>query len=151
MRAALLLAAIGTGALLATGCATDPRPDPSLLRTEADNFRAAFDSGMKMAANLVFIPGLVGLDEMEGVVSFLAGLDRNIPFHIDGYIPIPGLPWKRPTDGEMEAQTQRAYLILRIWPEGLYPDVLAALREDAAPAWIEGVPHRLQVYADHLP
>ena len=49
-----------------------------------DNFRAAFDSGMKMAANLVFIPGLVGLDEMEGVVSFLAGLDRNIPFHIDG-------------------------------------------------------------------
>lgn len=42
MRAALLLAAIGTGALLATGCATDPRPDPSLLRTEADNFRAAF-------------------------------------------------------------------------------------------------------------
>lgn len=67
-----------------------------------DNFRAAFDSGMKMAANLVFIPELVGLDEMEGVVSFLAGLDRNIPFHIDGYIPIPGLPWKRPTDEEME-------------------------------------------------
>ena len=67
-----------------------------------DNFRAAFDSGMKMAANLVFIPGLVGLDEMEGVVRFLAGLDRSIPFHIDGYIPIPGLPWKRPTDEEME-------------------------------------------------
>lgn len=67
-----------------------------------DNFRAAFDFGMKMAANLVFIPELVGLDEMEGVVSFLAGLDRNIPFHIDGYIPIPGLPWKRPTDEEME-------------------------------------------------
>lgn len=57
---------------------------------------------MKMAANLVFIPGLVGLDEMEGVVRFLAGLDRSIPFHIDGYIPIPGLPWKRPTDEEME-------------------------------------------------
>ena len=67
-----------------------------------DNFRTAFDSGMKMAANLVFIPGLVGLDEMEGVVRFLAGLDRSIPFHIDGYIPIPGLPWKRPTDEEME-------------------------------------------------
>lgn len=73
-----------------------------------DNFRAAFDSGMKMAANLVFIPGLVGLSEMEGVLRFLAGLDRRIPFHIDGYIPIPGQPWKRPTDAEMSEAVQLA-------------------------------------------
>lgn len=73
-----------------------------------DNFRAAFDSGMKMAANLVFIPGLVGLSEMEGVLHFLAGLDRTIPFHIDGYIPIPGRSWQRPTDIEMAEAVQLA-------------------------------------------
>ncbi len=73
-----------------------------------DNFRRAFDSGMKMAANMIFIPGLVGLDEMEGTLRFLAGLDRAIPFHIDGYIPIPGQPWRRPTDKEMAEAIQLA-------------------------------------------
>ena len=72
------------------------------------NFRAAFDSGIKMAANLVFIPGLVGLSELEGVLRFLAGLDRTIPFHIDGYIPIPGQPWRRPTGAEMTEAIQLA-------------------------------------------
>ncbi|MBO5763137.1 MAG: radical SAM protein [Lentisphaeria bacterium] len=66
------------------------------------NFEKAFHAGMQMAANLVFIPELVGLQEMEGLLKFLAGLDRNIPFHIDGYIPIPGQPWKRPSDEEMK-------------------------------------------------
>ena len=66
-----------------------------------DNFRNAFDAGMKMAANMVYIPGFVDLDELEGCVKFIASLDENIPFHIDGYIPIPGQPYRRPTDEEM--------------------------------------------------
>ena len=66
-----------------------------------DNFRNAFDSGIKMAANMVFIPGFVGLDELEGCVRFIASLDPEIPFHIDGYIPVPGQPHRRPTDEEM--------------------------------------------------
>ena len=68
-----------------------------------DNFRSAHQAGMKLRANLVFIPGLVGLDEMEGLVRFLAALDPEIPFHIMGYIPVPGQPWQRPTDDEMRA------------------------------------------------
>jgi pyruvate formate lyase activating enzyme len=66
-----------------------------------DNFQAAHRAGMQLAANLVFIPELVGLDEMEGLVRFLAALDPEIPFHIMGYIPVPGRPWRRPTDDEM--------------------------------------------------
>jgi len=67
-----------------------------------DNFTGAFRSGVKMAANMVFIPGLVGLDELEGLVCFLSALDPEIPFHIMGYIPVPGEPWKRPSDEEMK-------------------------------------------------
>lgn len=73
-----------------------------------NNFRNAFESGMKMSANMILIPGLVGLDEMEPFVRFLAGLDPNIPFHINGYIPIPGQPWKRPTAAEMDEARQMA-------------------------------------------
>jgi pyruvate formate lyase activating enzyme len=34
-------------------------------------------------------------------VKFIASLDKNIPFHIDGYIPVPGQLHRRPTDEEM--------------------------------------------------
>jgi pyruvate formate lyase activating enzyme len=66
-----------------------------------DNFSKAFDAGMNMAANMVYIPGFVDLDELEGCVKFISALDKNIPFHIDGYIPIPGQPHRRPTADEM--------------------------------------------------
>lgn len=68
-----------------------------------DNFSRAFDSGMKLAANMVLVPGLVGLDELEGLVRFIAALDNTIPFHIMGYIPVPGEPWRRPDDAEIRA------------------------------------------------
>lgn len=77
-----------------------------------DNFRNAFHAGVKMAANMVYIPGFVDLDELEGCVKFISSLDREIPFHIDGYIPIPGEPHRRPTDEEMiqAEQLVKSYL-----------------------------------------
>ncbi len=68
-----------------------------------DNFRRAYDAGLKLAANMVYVPGLVELDEFEGLLKFLAGLDRDIPFHIMGYIPVPGQPYRRPTAEEIAA------------------------------------------------
>lgn len=66
-----------------------------------DNFSRAFDSGMELSASMIYIPGLIGLDEMEGVLKYIVGLDRNIPFHIMGYIPVPGLEYERPSDAQM--------------------------------------------------
>lgn len=71
-----------------------------------DNFSKAFDKGMELSASMIYIPGLIGLDEMEGVLKFVASLDKNIPFHIMGYIPVPGLDYKRPTVEEMENAKQ---------------------------------------------
>lgn len=78
-----------------------------------DNFTKAFHAGMQMSANLVFIPGLAGLDELEGLTRFLAGLDPEIPFHIMGYIPVPGQPWKRPDNREMEDAVRLAKTYLK--------------------------------------
>ena len=66
------------------------------------NFENAWESGMEMEANIVYVPGFVGLGEIEGLCSFLSGLDDSIPFRISGYIPVPGQPWKRPTNKQIE-------------------------------------------------
>ena len=55
-----------------------------------------------MRASTVFIPDFGGLEQVEKVAAFVASVDRKIPFHILGYIPVPGAPWRRPTDEEME-------------------------------------------------
>ncbi len=70
------------------------------------NFEKAFQSGMTLAANMVYIPGLVEKDEFAGCLEFLSKLSDGIPFHIMGYIPVPGEPYRRPTDEEMQDITQ---------------------------------------------
>ncbi len=69
------------------------------------NFQKAFEAGLDLAANMIYIPGLVEEEEFEGLTRFLRGLSRRIPFHIMGYIPVPGQPWRQPTAGEMERVT----------------------------------------------
>jgi pyruvate formate lyase activating enzyme len=41
------------------------------------------------------------LEQVEKIAAFVGSVDRTIPFHILGYIPVPGAPWRRPTDDEM--------------------------------------------------
>lgn len=67
-----------------------------------DNFRRAFDSGLELRANVVFVPGLVDLDQVEAIAAWLSELSRDIPFHIMGYIPVPGQPYARPTGEQMQ-------------------------------------------------
>jgi len=65
------------------------------------NFRKAADNGMKLSANLIFIPGLVDIDQVEKVAEFVSSFN-DVPFHIMGYIPVPGQSYRRPTVNEME-------------------------------------------------
>ncbi|MGA2702329.1 MAG: radical SAM protein [Isosphaeraceae bacterium] len=66
-----------------------------------DNFVAAVAAGLEMRANVVFVPGLVDTDQVEAIAAWLASVDPEIPFHIMGYIPVPGQPYARPTDEQM--------------------------------------------------
>ncbi len=67
-----------------------------------ENFRRSYEAGIEMRASTVFIPDFGGLDQVEKVAAFVGSVDRTIPFHILGYIPVPGAIWRRPTDEEME-------------------------------------------------
>ena len=61
-----------------------------------------------MKANVVFVPGLVDLDQVEAIAAWLAALNPDIPFHIMGYIPVPGQPMSaRPTE-QMATAVARA-------------------------------------------
>jgi pyruvate formate lyase activating enzyme len=77
-----------------------------------DGFRTAAKAGLQLAANMVFIPELIGLFELEGLARFLAEIDEAIPLHIMGYIPVPGQVWRRPNTEEMQEAMQlcRRYL-----------------------------------------
>ncbi len=77
------------------------------------NFERAFAAGTDLAANLVFVPGLIDLDQLEGLAGFLAGLSAEIPFHIMGYIPVPGASWRRPEEAEMAAASTLARRYLK--------------------------------------
>ncbi|MFA7230565.1 MAG: radical SAM protein [Victivallaceae bacterium] len=66
-----------------------------------DNFKAAFDAGLQMAANMVFVPGLVDIDQLEALAAWLGELSPEIPLHIMGYIPVPGLNYRRPEQEEI--------------------------------------------------
>jgi pyruvate formate lyase activating enzyme len=68
-----------------------------------DTFRGSFEAGLEMKASSVFIPGFIDLDELEPILGFIASLDPTIPFHLMGFIPVPGAPYRRPTDEEMVA------------------------------------------------
>jgi pyruvate formate lyase activating enzyme len=78
-----------------------------------DNFTLAFNKGLTLAANMVFIPKLVDLDQLDGLCDYLSKLSRDIPFHIMGYIPVPGLPYLRPTNKEMDEAIKLASSYLK--------------------------------------
>ena len=67
------------------------------------NVAAAHKVGMDLKINIVYVPGLVDLDQVEGVAAWLASVDKDIPFHIMGYIPVPGQPYPQPTAEQMMA------------------------------------------------
>jgi pyruvate formate lyase activating enzyme len=73
-----------------------------------DNFRRFHAAGIELKASTVFNPELGGLEQVEKVAAFVAGVDRSIPFHILGYIPVPDAPWRRPTDEEMHRAVETA-------------------------------------------
>lgn len=65
------------------------------------NVAGAYEKGISLKINIVYIPGFVGLDQVEGIAAWIASLDKNIPFNIMGYIPVPGQPYPQPTADQM--------------------------------------------------
>ncbi|HVO77602.1 MAG TPA: radical SAM protein [Methanomassiliicoccales archaeon] len=65
------------------------------------NIYAIHDRGIPMQVSTILIPQIVGRDEVERIASFLADVDTDLPFHVSSYLPVPGIPWRRPTRDEV--------------------------------------------------
>ncbi|RKZ24249.1 hypothetical protein DRQ20_07285, partial [bacterium] len=72
-----------------------------------ENVRRYVRDGVSVKANTVFVPGYVDEDEIEKIARFLSSLSSSIPLHVIGYIPVPGLPFRRPEREEMERLRER--------------------------------------------
>jgi len=66
-----------------------------------DNFKLASESRIKVMAESILIPGLVGLDEIEKIAKFIANINPYIPYRIDGFMPFGNVPWRSPSPKEV--------------------------------------------------
>lgn len=80
------------------------------------NVAAAVAAGLDIKANVVFVPGLVDVDQIEAIASWLANLNPEIPFHVMGYIPVPGQPYPRPTAEQMAPPCLPLAVTCEPWP-----------------------------------
>ncbi len=77
------------------------------------NFRTINSApGIRLYAETVFIPDYVDEGEVLKIAAFIASVDRELPFRIDAYLPIPGLPWRAPSVGEIESLTEKVKEVL---------------------------------------
>jgi pyruvate formate lyase activating enzyme len=76
------------------------------------NFVRYYQSGVKLRAESIFIPGYIDYLEIEKISRFIGQVDQSIPYRIDAYIPIGDSPWRRPAPEEMWKATDiaRKYL-----------------------------------------
>ncbi len=67
-----------------------------------ENFVTLYNAGIHLRTESIFIPEYIDSPEIEKIAIFIAGVDKNIPYRIDAYLPIGDNPWRRPTTEEIE-------------------------------------------------
>ncbi len=93
-------------------------PDIHLEYTKKSNesilghFKHLYETGIRLQAETVLIPGLVEKDEIVKIARFVASVNRNIPLRIDAFFPVPGCPWEPAESRQVEqvACEARKYL-----------------------------------------
>lgn len=94
------------------------------------NFVRIYESGMELDASSVFIPGYIDREEIEKIARFIADVDPKIPYHIIGYVPVPGTPWRGPTQEEVKCAAKAARKHLsKVTFSCLNPNDFLSLRE----------------------
>ncbi len=66
-----------------------------------DNVRKMYEMGIQLYISTIYIPEFNFNDIIE-ISKFISSLNKDIPFHIIGYIPVPNAPWRKPTLREVE-------------------------------------------------
>ena len=71
-------------------------------------------SNVILRTESMFIPDYIGLGETERIARAISKINPDIPHRIDGYIPVPGTEWRRPTQKEMKEVVNIAKRHLKI-------------------------------------
>ena len=74
--------------------------------------KIASSKSVSLHVETVFIPDYVDEDEVLRIADFIASVDRAIPFRIDAYLPIHGLPWRAPQAHEIQSLAEKARCML---------------------------------------
>jgi pyruvate formate lyase activating enzyme len=77
-------------------------------RRVLQNLGKLHQSGIKLSAETVLIPGYVDEEEIGRIARFLASVDREIPLRIDAYWPIASKKWRVPSAREMRKAVHEA-------------------------------------------
>ena len=77
-------------------------------RQALKNFVSMHKLGIKMNAESILIPEYIDFDEIERIARFIGGIDKNIPYRIDAYLPVQNNPWRRPGRDEIMMAVKRA-------------------------------------------
>jgi pyruvate-formate lyase-activating enzyme len=73
-----------------------------------DNFMRLSKSRIKLIAESILIPELIGQGEIEKIAKFIANINPAIPYRIDGFIPFINAPWRSPSPEEVIRAAQIA-------------------------------------------
>ncbi len=66
------------------------------------NFRTLYEKGIELSSSSVLIPDLIDKDEIKKIGQFIGNVDRNIPYRIIGYMPVNGVPFRKPVYDEIK-------------------------------------------------
>jgi pyruvate-formate lyase-activating enzyme len=72
------------------------------------NFRRIYEMGKKLQAEILFVPGVVEEDEIEKAAGFVASVSRDIPFRINGYLEVNGVPYRAALPAEVQKAAAKA-------------------------------------------
>lgn len=65
------------------------------------NFAMLHEQGVGLSSSSVLIPRVIDKEEIQKIGRFIGGIDRDIPYRVIGYMPVNGLPYRKPTYDEV--------------------------------------------------
>jgi molybdenum cofactor biosynthesis enzyme MoaA len=78
-----------------------------------ENFRLLAERDRPaLSVETVFVPGYVDEKEVMKIAEAVAEVDPALPLRIDAYLPMPGLPWRAPTEAEIRGLAERVRSVL---------------------------------------
>jgi len=86
------------------------KPLESVLR----NIKQLLENGVKVIFETVLIPGLNDANDIEEIAKYLASIVKEPILIIDPLIPIPGTPWRKPTQEEINETMNRASKYVKV-------------------------------------